>query len=417
VVGLIFLVARIWDAVNDPMMGVVIDHTRSKHGKSRVYLRYASLPLAAATILLFHVPAFGAAGRIAYAAVTYILWGMLYTMVNIPYSSMTAELTGDPEERTSLSAVRMLFMLAGVVVVSVATEPLVARFPSKGAGYFWTAVIYAAVAFIFFQLCFAATGKAAHGAPRVREPGDDTAEGARTAAPQGYTRKEALPIVAKNTQLLILAAAFLVGATAEYIREASVIYFVTYNMGDGSLLPVFMGVVVLSMIAGNLVIPATTRRLDKRGTYMAGAAIAIVGSILFHFIPHDNLTLVLAVAALSSFGFTVVSTLGWAMLPDTVEYGQAVTGVRTEGVIYSFFSFSQKLATAIAGALAALTLQLTGYVPNAPLQTPRALSGILSTLTFIPVVLIALSAVILRFYTLDRKRFSEIQARLAEPKA
>lgn len=408
VVGIIFLSARIWDAINDPMMGVVMDHTRSKHGRSRVYLRYASAPLAIATVLLFFVPNLGSMGKIIYTLLTYILWGMLYTMVNIPYSSMTAEITSDPQERTSLSSIRMLFMLGGVIIISVVTEPLTALFNEAKTGYFYTALLYSVLAFIFLQVCFYATGKGM----KKKTSQSDASSGAKT----GYGLRETFSIVSKNRQLLILTLAFLAGATAEYIREASIIYFVIYNMGNGSLLPLFMGVVVLSMIIANLLIPAATRRLDKRGTYMLGCCIGILGSVIFHFIPTGNLTAILFMAAFSSFGFTAVSTLGWAMLPDTVEYGEALTGIRSEGVIYSFFSFSQKLATAFAGGIAALVLQTTGYVANGSSQTGAALTGILSTLTFIPSALIALSMLILRFYTIDKGKFKEIQRTLAEKK-
>ena len=404
VVGAIFLGARIWDAVNDPMMGVLIDRTHSKHGRSRVYLRYASLPLALATILLFRVPEVSAAGKTAYAAITYLIWGMLYTMISIPYASMTAELTGDPQERTSLSSVRMLFMLGGVIIVSVATEPLTALFQNLKTGYFYTAIGYSVLAFLLFQLCFAVTGKSMKRSGELKKERSEKA---------GYSMKEVFGIVSKNRQLMILTAAFLIGATAEYIREASVIYFVSYNMGNSSLLPLFMGIVVLAMIIANLLIPAATKKFDKKGTYMIGTVIAVAGSVIFHFIPHHNLAAVLITAAVSSFGFTVVSTLGWAMLPDTVEYGEALTGVRSEGVIYSFFSFSQKLATALAGGIAAWTLQLTGYAAGNPGQSPEALNGILITLTFIPVILIAVSAVILRFYKIDKKKFEEIQLELS----
>jgi sugar (glycoside-pentoside-hexuronide) transporter len=397
--GILFLAARIWDAVNDPMMGVIIDHTRSRHGKSRVYLRYASLPLAVVTVLLFYAPPLSPGGKILYASVTYILWGMLYTVVSIAYASMTAELTSDREERTSLSSIRMLFMLGGVIVVSVATEPLTGLFATPERGYLVTTVIYAVSAFLLFQACFTATGSAVRQSPE--QPKENR-----------YTLREVFPLLIQNKPLIILTAAFLIGATAEYIREASVIYFVTYNMGNGSLLPLFMGVVVLSMVGANLLIPAACRRWDKKGAYFVGASLAVVGSVVFHFIPADNLVAILAAAAFGSFGITVVSTLGWAMLPDTVEYGEWKTGKRTEGIVYSFFSFSQKLATALAGGIAALTLTLTGYVSRSPGQSQAALTGIRSTLTFIPAGCLVISMGILLFYRLDRKSFQQIQGDL-----
>ncbi|MFO7730974.1 MAG: MFS transporter, partial [Spirochaetia bacterium] len=283
------------------------------------------------------------------------------------------------------------------IIVSVATEPLVSAFANPQRGYFFVALIYGSLAFVFFQVCFAATKRI---------------EIHPTAHRENYTLKQSIKIIGKNSQLLILTGAFLVGATAEYIRETSAIYYVAYNLGNSSLLPAFMGTVVLSMIIANLIIPAVTRKIDKKGTYYAGTVIAAAASLVFHFIPFDNLPLILTFAAISSFGLTVVSTLGWSMLPDTVEYGQALTGVRTEGVIYSFFSFSQKLATALAGAIVAITLQLTEYVPKQPVQGDAALTGILSTLTFIPIGLILLSALILKFYKLDKEHFDKLKTQL-----
>ncbi len=406
VVGIIFLIARIWDGVNDPIMGILVDRTESPHGRGRVFIRYASLPLAAATVLLFSVPSLGR-GKVLFAGATYILWGMLYTMVSIPYASMTAEMSRDPQERTKISSVRMLFMLFGVIIVAVATEPVTGAFSRPSRGYTMTALFYALLASLFYFVCFRSTSflvKNQRARPRTREKG---------AGSQTLLREQGRGL-RKNGPLLILTAAFLIGATAEYIRETSVIYFVTYNMGDSSLMPLFMGVVVLSMILGNLALPAVTARLDKKGAYMAGALIGVAGSAVFHYIPYDRPAVVLATAAFSSFGFTVVSTLGWAMLPDTVEYGEMVNGERNEGIIYSLFSFSQKLATALAGGIVALTLEVTGYIPGAAQQGAAAERGIQLTLTYLPIICLALSMIILNFYNLDRESYGRILRELEE---
>ena len=399
-VGIIFLVARIWDGVNDPLMGMLVDRTQSPYGRGRVYLRYASVPLAFATVLLFSVPALSR-GKVLYAGFTYILWGMLYTMVSIPYASMTASMSQNPQERTRISSVRMLFMLGGVIIVAVGTEPLTGLFRQPHKGYSLTALIFALTACGFYFVCYRSTSFLAGNNPVPPVQEEDRPPGRKGL-------KSQWKIIAKNGPLLILSLGFLIGATAEYIRETSIIYFVTYNLGDSSLMPLFMGVVVFSMILGNLALPAVTAKLDKKGAYMAGASIGIGGSLIFHFIPYDYPAVILAMAGVSSFGFTVVSTLGWAMLPDTVEYGELVSGERTEGMIYSLFSFSQKLATALAGGIVALTLQVTGYLPGKAVQIPAAENGILMTLTFIPVVFLVLSMLLLSFYNLDRETFGAV---------
>jgi len=399
--GVIFLVARIWDAFNDPIMGLLVDHTKSKHGKARVYLLYGSLPLGIMTVLMFFVPNFDSTGKLIYATITYIIWGMLYTLVNIPYSSLTSILTDDPIERTSLSSIRMIFMLVGVIIVSVVTEPMISAFSEAKTGYLMVAIVFSVLAFIFFQLCFLSTSEA-----KKHQHNSE----------HSYKVKDILPILLKNDQLMIVTIASLLGAMAVFIRETAAIYYVTYNLGNAELLPLFLGVVVISMVAGNLVIPMATKRFDKKGTYLIGSAIALIGSIIFGFVPYDNIPLVLLVAAVSSFGISALSTLGWSMIPDTVEYGEWKSGVRSEGIVYAVFSFSQKLATALAGVFVAIILEVTKYAPQASVQSTKTLNGILSTLTIIPVVFIILSVIAIWFYKIDRKTFEQIKLDLSHNK-
>lgn len=399
--GIIFLAARLWDAVNDPVMGLIMDKTRSRHGKARVYLLYGSLPLALATIAMFYTPDLDSGGKIIYAAVTYIIWGMLFTLVNIPYSSLTASMTDKPQERTSLSSIRMIFMLVGVITVSIATEPIVSAFSTLSTGYFNVSILFGVLSFIFFLFCFKLTSVA----KKSRRESDET-----------YSLKDIWPLLLKNKQLLIVTLASLIGNMAVFIRETAAIYYVNYNIGNGDLLPLFLGIVVLSMLAANLLIPLATRLWDKKGTYIIGSVIGIIGSIIFHFIPFDQIGLILLFGGLSSFGIAAISTVGWAMIPDTIEYGEWKTGKRAEGISYAIYSFSQKLATAVAGILVAAVLEWTDYIPNGTIQSDLTLTGILSTLTIIPIVLMILSIGAIYFYKINSKLFSRIITDLKEKK-
>jgi sugar (glycoside-pentoside-hexuronide) transporter len=397
--GVVFVVARVWDAVNNPLMGYLVDHTKSRQGNTRVYLRFVPLPLAVATALLFFVPPWsGEPLRFVWALGTYVVWSMLFTMVNIPYAAMTAQLSDDPRERTSITTVRMIGMLVGVVVVSVATEPLVSAFASPAQGWLAAAVVYGVLAFVLFEVCLRGT----RALPLIE-----------TASATAYRVRDLVGLLGKNTPALLVIATFFLGASAEYIRETSVVYYVTYNMGDASLIPVFLGIVVLAMVAGNLLIPWLTDRFDKKGTYIAGVTLAGASSLLIQLVPYDQTVLIFAVAAVSSLGFSVVSTMGWAMLPDTVEYGEWKTGVRAEGILYAFFSFSQKLATAVGGGVVAWTLATTGYRAGQPSQDPLALTGIVSTLGVIPVAFLGLSVVVAAFYRLDKASFAQVKDALA----
>lgn len=393
--GIIFLIARLWDAVNDPVMGLIIDHTKSKHGKARVYLLYGSLPLALATVAMFYVPDISTQAKIIYSGVTYIIWGMMFTLVNIPYSSLTASLTDIPEERTSLSSIRMIFMLFGVIIVSVVTEPFQALFGEAKDGYFFVTLIYSTAAFLLLLLCFKWTGSANR---EVKKRAEDH-----------YKLKDIWPLLLKNKQLLIVTFASLVGNIAVFIRETAAIYYVNYNIGNGSLLPVFLGVIVISMLIANLLFPWATKKWDKKGTYLIGSGIGIVGSVIFHFIPYTNIPMILIIGGVSSFGMAAISTLGWSMIADTVEYGEWITGIRAEGISYAVYSFSQKLATAVGGVAVAWVLEVTKYRANADVQSVSTLNGILSTLTIIPIIFVIISAITILFYKVDKQLFEKIK--------
>ncbi len=397
VAGIIFLVARIWDAINDPIMGLIIDRTKSKHGKARVYILYGSLPLALFTVLMFYTPDVSTSMKIAYASIIYVIWGMLYTLVNVSYSSLTATLTNNMQERTSLSSVRMIFMLIGVIIISVATEPIVSSFTLNTNGYLFVAILYSTCAFILFLLCFKLTAIAKD----------------REVETEKYALREVGSIILKNKQLLIISIVSLIGNSAVFMRETAAIYYVKYNLGNEGLLPLFLGIVVLFMVLSNVFIPRIASKFGKKKTYLIGSIIGIIGSIIFYFIPYDNLFLIFLFAGISSFGMAMISTLGWAMVPDTIEYGEWKLGIRTEGITYAVFSFSQKFATALAGFFVATILHVTSYVENATSQSSLALQGILSTLTIVPIILIIISMLIISRYKISTTVYQEIMDQLA----
>lgn len=395
--GIIFVIARVLDALSNPIMGYIMDHTKSKSGNAGVYLRFGPFPLAIATVLMFLTPMLGSPLKFFWALGTYVVWSMLYTMVNIPYASMTAQLSDDPQERTSITSVRMICMLIAVIVVSVLTEPITSAFVDKKIGYLAVALLYGFLAFLLFEICYHAT----RGIELVESKNENA-----------YKLKDLVHVLGSNKPALLVSLIFFLGSSAEYVRESSVVFYVTYNMGQAGLVPVFLGIVVLFMIVGNVLIPFFTKRFDKKGTFLIGTALACISSLAFQFIPYNNTILILICAAISSLGFSVVSTMGWAMLPDTVEYGELKTKVRSEGIIYAFFSFSQKLATAVGGGLVSLVLAVSAYVPGDSVQKPSALLGLVSTLGIIPLILLLLSMLCALFYKLDRTSFSTIKSEL-----
>lgn len=395
----IFLVARVVDAVTDPVMGVIADRTRTRSGRFRPYVIAGGPFLALMGVATFSAPDLGDTGKVLYAYVTYILFGIAYTVVSIPYSSLTSALTENSHERTVLSTYRMAFAMLGGVLVAAMTTPLVAMFGGGGAGYQMAMAVYGVLACVLLSVTFATT--------RERKFAHEQVPG---------FRQIFRALKAGGWPLALLIFAFWMGMMAFTVRSAAIIYYFTYNVAREDLVPLFMVSVAAFNFLGIVLVPFLARRLGKRMTYLAGAFGGCVAGVALYLTPTDNIELIFGLSWLASIMFAAPTVMGWSMLPDAVDYAELRSGVRADGAIYAATSFFQKMAMAVGGAGAALILSATGYVPNAT-QAPEALDGILFMVALGPVALFVLGAVAMLFYSLTDEKFSEVTTALAEQRA
>ncbi len=385
----VFLVARIIDAVTDPLMGYIADRTRTRYGAFRPYLVYGAIPLGLISVATFTVPDFDETGKIIWAFVTYSLFGVVYTVVTIPYAALTALLTDQSQERTSLSTVRMACAFTGGLLASVGTLPLVEALGGGAVGWQMTLVVFSVAATIFLFITFLRTVE-------------------RGVVPvQSISAGDAFRALLSNKPLAIVIFLFTFGMLAFTFRQASAWYYFKYNMGRPELLSFYflvtLGVMTLSLIA----IPKIAYRFEKAGAIRIGACIAMVAGIGFYLTPPSSVVGVFFWGSMLAIGGAPVAVLGWAMIPDTVEYAQWKSGVRADGVIFSTASFFQKLAKALGGAAVAAVLGWFGYVANVE-QTPATLNGINIMMSICPLVAnVALFAVSLA-YPLDASTHARI---------
>jgi sugar (glycoside-pentoside-hexuronide) transporter len=397
--GTIFLVARLIDAVTDPIMGMIADRTKTRWGKFRPYLLFGAPPLAVIAVAMFTVPDLDEDGKVIYAYVTYILFSIAYTVVSIPYSGLTALITGDAKERTTLSAYRMAFALGGGIIVGVGTQPLVTWFGGGAEGFQMTMGLYGVIAILLLAMTFRST--------------EERVAAVETAPP---SFKDMISVMSRNLPLWLLIIAFLMGMLAYILRSSAVIYYFQYNLGRADLFPIYMLAILLGQLAGIVVTPWLANRWGKKNTYVIGALLGIVTAIALYFTPYDALGAIFVISGVGSFFFAAPTVLGWAMLPDTVEYAEWKQGVRAEGAIYATSSFFQKLAMAVGGALAAAVLSATGYVAG-EVQSKEALDGILMMVTLGPVVVMIIGIAAISFYPLDEKMHESIRADLEARRA
>lgn len=389
--GTLFLAARIWDAVNDPIMGVVVDKTSTRWGKCRPYLLFTPLPIAILTVLLFSSPNFGATGKVVYAAITYILWGMFYTSLDIPLWTMSSRMTVDSKERQSLISMGRIFNILGSALPVILVVPMKQALGggNESRGYFYTILIFCAVAL-----------------PLMLQSFKGTTERAPAAAGHSPRLSDILKAIYSNRPLLLLLSSSVLAVFINLPVSAG-IYFATYVLGDEGLFAVLAGTVLISAIVGSAIAPALARRFSSRNVLIVTSLMATVLFVAAWFIGTGNLVVVIVMAFVIGTLLGIPLVIRTSMLADTVEYAEMKTGKRSEGIIFSTLTFSGKLKLGIAAFLAGWVLKVSGYVPNVA-QDPGSLKGMLAMLTLIPAVGSLLTIIPLLFYKLDDSEHERI---------
>jgi sugar (glycoside-pentoside-hexuronide) transporter len=391
--GGVFAVARFIDAVTDPLMGAIAERTRSRWGRMRPYLLFGAIPLGLISVLTFTVPDVGEGGKLAWAYATYILFGLIYTVVTIPYATLTASLTADYQARTQLSTYRIGCAFAGGFLVSVGTMPFVSLFSDQALGFQTLMVVFGVVATLLLWVSFGTTAEVVQ--PKIEK----------------IALKDSLRAVTFNRPLLVVIGIFSCGMLSFTVRQTTTAYFFIYNVGEPSLIAWFFGITLGCMLIGIWLVPTLAGRFGKAGATRLGAYLTIVACLGFYFTPYDAIVPLFVWGCLIALGGTPVAVLGWAMIPDTVEYAEWKHGVRADGAIYATASFFQKLAKTIGGAGVAFVLGLAGYVANQP-RSAQALEAIHAVLTLVPVGIMLLLIVLTKIYSLDQRRHGEIVAQL-----
>ena len=397
-VGTILLAARIFDALNDPVMGHIADQTRTRWGRFRPYLLFGPIPFVVIFVLTFSTPAFSITGKVVYAAVTYLCLGMAYTAMTVPHSALMASVTQDTDERSSLASLTMIAIYSTILVVAAGTMPLVNSFSSQQTGFTVTASIYGVMAVGLYMICFKSTREL------------------QACNLKRHRFRDGLRLVAQNKPLLVLLIAVCITQAANDIRTTAAIFFLKYNIGNEPFYPLFMAIMILSMIAGASFAPALGRRLgSKRNLYVIGTLVVIPANTVVLFTPYHDLTRIVVSLAVSSVGIGITYVMIRSMFADMVEYGEWKTGMRGEGIILSTYGVANKLGYAIGGSLAAFLLAGTGYVPNVA-QSQQVQTLILYMVALFPIIAGILAIGVLHFYKVDAKCYNKILREIRERK-
>jgi len=396
--GSALLIGKIWDAVIDPPIGYISDHTRSRWGRRRPYILFFTIPFGIAFVLMFRNPGIEAqAGKFIWAMLTYVFFCTVYSFTQIPYNALLPEISQDYNERTNIVGYKQAFAVIGTILGAGAALPIMALFASRTAGYIGMSAVFGFLAVLSLLATFFS----------VREP-------AVTARPKGESLVKSLKDVFTNRPFLFLLTSWFTNSAAVAIMEAMLIYYYKYIFLDENAATLAMITLLVVTIATIPFWVWFSKKVSKKTAYIIGMSLTVVAVALFAFTA-DALgkTGALGIMVLAGFGFSSHYVLPWSMAPDTIEYGFYRAGVRREGVYYSVWTFMVALGGAFAGFLVGQFLNLFGYVPNA-VQSAQSILGIRLLVGLLPGILIMLGNLALLFYPLNQKRYEEIQAAIRE---
>ncbi len=387
-VGTIFLAARILDAVTDPMMGVIVDNTRSRFGKFRPWIVIGTLLNAVVLVGLFSTHMFEGTALYVYAAAAYILWGLTYTIMDIPYWSMIPALSSSREEREKLVVWPRLFASLAWFVTGTYGLHIVGELGNgnQGDGFFNVAML---IAVLFVMSAFLI-------ARNVKEK----VEPLSTKTAEKFNFKDVLVIIGKNDQLKALIGTVLSFQIANLLVGGFAIYYFSYALGDAELFPVYMMVAGAAEVAGVFLFPRIAAALPRKNLWLIACGFPVIScAVLFvmGFVAPANALMIGMAGAAIKFGVGIANALQTVMLADVVDYGEHKTGRRSESVIFSVQTMLVKFAGAAGGFVVGVGLSVVGYVPNVE-QSESTIMGLEFMMIGLPAIMMIISGIIYRRY-------------------
>lgn len=385
--GLTIMIALIWDGLIDPVIGAIANRTRTRWGRYRPFLLLASLPLSLTFMLLFLPFDLPGVSVAAFALASQMLFRTAFAITGIPYSSLSAALTTDSQERNALTAVRMMFATGAGLIIAFSTQPLVAAFGGGRTGFFYVAVVYGTIAFVIHLACFAGTSEVINVSHTEEKP---PSFGALTMA------------LKRNRAFLIVFGATVLATIGGAIGSKVLLYFFKYNLDRPDLTNVALAMLTGTIFLSVPVWSYVTKRTSKRLVWLVGTTLSAASSLAIYAAATIGAApqFILALLVVQGIGTGAFYLTFWSMLPDTVEYGEFRAGIRTEGVIFGLVTFAQKAALGIGIGLLGILLEIIGYRANA-VQSADTLASIRLLFTIVPASLVLCSAVLIFRYPLD----------------
>lgn len=410
-VGTIFLIAKIWDAINDPIIGALTDRTRTRWGRRRPWLLFSALPFAISFLMVWLVPGLSDGGKFWYYLIASILLDAGFTAVNVPYAAMTPELTRDYDERTSLSAYRLSFSIIGGVLAVFLHTIIAGSFGDVRTGNAVGASVWAGIIVVSNLITFAFT--------RERHYAEEKAE---AESAKHMSIFQGMRVAFSNRAFLLVTIIYLLSWLAIQFVQNNLLLYVKYWIGAESSFGMLVMAVQFSAFIFLLLWARLSEKLGKKNIYYVGMAFWVVVEVLLFFLQPGQVNLLFVLAVLAGAGVSIGYLVPWSMVPDVIELDELKTGQRREGVFYGFFVLLQKLGISLGLALSNYILELAGYVNQVaggpvPVQPPAVLLALRIFVSLAPAVILLLSFLAVRAYPITRESHAEMRMELERRKS
>ncbi|WP_333495564.1 glycoside-pentoside-hexuronide (GPH):cation symporter [Kluyvera sp. CHPC 1.251] len=402
VMGTLFLVVRVLDAITDPIMGAIADQTKSRWGRFRPWLLIICVPFAVSCVLVYSTPNFEQTGKIVYAVVAYIFMTLMYTAINIPYCSLGAAITADPRENLSLQSWRFAVAPIGGAMGTALILPLADLIApgDRASGMQWAMGIFGVIGCIMFLICFMTTRE------RITPVKEENLNILRD-----------VRILMKNDQWCVLSVYNLAMLCGVVVRGGLLVYFVQYILHQGSsVISIFMLATTIAAVIGSLMAKYIGSWMCKiRASVWINVLSALFG-LLFLVLPTEYWMPAFIVHVVLNILQGINAPLQWSMITDANNYGEWKTQRRITGMNVAANIFIIKLGVAIGGALTGWGLAFYGYQAGVEQQSAEAVRGVLILFTVLPAIFYLITAISIRYYRLTEDRMNHIVADLSKGK-
>jgi GPH family glycoside/pentoside/hexuronide:cation symporter len=411
--GWMFLISKLWDAVNDPMMGIIADRTNSRWGKYRPYILFGAIPFGVTGILTFTTPNFSEGYKLLYAFITYNAVMMLYTFVNVPYCALMGVMTSNTADRTVLSS----FRFVGVFIAQLIVMSAVGMLPTilggsdvaTAKGYQITMTILSVIAVILLYITFFSAKE------RIYPP-----KGQKN--PMGQDLKDLISnrpwlMIGIATFFQLIFIAIFSGARTYYFKyfvttEQVTLFGIDFDWNQDELLTAYLISGTVVTIIGVMATKIISRIVGKAFCYWGSLAICGITTVLYYYLKPEDLNLIFGLNFIRSFVIGPVSAMQWAMFTDCADYNEWKTGRRSTGLMMAGSLFLLKFGLALGAAAIGWILAAYGYVEKGATQTPETVRGIVLLNSIYPAIFVLFGVAAMVFYPLSSKKMLEIETDL-----